>query len=306
MHIPVKPCGEWIALLCSAVLAVALSGCDSPTSPASLSVPDQARFGGADELSSDPEPPATPSEITPDSIAANQTSAKQRARERSVREAAKQVGSQHGFRRRAWEIQKRLETRASELSAIYDFGRVAAAAPQRVGFLLPPVVSRSLHASETAADGGTASAADEYLEILKPSVLSQTLPTWRDYLLFGAGEPLPLPPSKMPRSTAEQKQFERWVRSGWEAGAAQANAEFSHRLRRLRRDYEGMLEFRRLHSLGMAVAPETVGAAFGVTGHPGAMRIGDRTARITEIADFERDRQKWVPTARAATRSRSD
>lgn len=276
------------------------------TSPKLPPAPDQTRFGGADHLGSGPEPPASPSEITVDSIAASQGSAKQRARERTVREAAKQIGSQHGFRRRAWEIRRRLEARASELSAIYDFGRVAMAAPRRVGFLLPPIVSRSLHAFETVPDGGKSSAADEYLEILRPAVMAQTVPTWRDYLLFDSAEPLPLRSSKMPRSTAEQRQFERWVRNGWAAGVEQANAEFTQRLRRLRRDFEGMLEFRRLNSLGMVIAPETAGAEFGVTGRPGAMRIGDRTARITANADFERDRLKWAPEARASTNDRFD
>ena len=192
------------------------------------------------------------------------------------------------------------------MSAIYVFGRVAAAAPQRVGFLLPPIVSRSFHAFETVPDGVKASAADEYFEILRPAVMSQTVPTWRDYLLFDSAEPLPLLSSKMPRSTAEQQLFEQWVRNGWDAGVEQANAEFTQRMRRLRRDFEGMLEFRRLNALGMVIAAETAGAKFGVTGHPGAMRIGDRTAQITANADFERDRLNWAPEAHASAADRPD
>ncbi|MCY3878945.1 MAG: type IV secretory system conjugative DNA transfer family protein [Rhodobacteraceae bacterium] len=218
-------------------------------------------------------------------------------RRTAMRRAALQLGSQHGFAQRAAAIRLRLEARSPELSQIYDFNRVTTLAPQRTGYLLPPVIARSFDAFAGNEAGNAVSAADEYLEILQPASLSPTIPQWQDYLLFEPTRPASTAAYAKPRGNAEETEFKAWLREGWQAGVKLADEELSQRFNRLRRDYEGMLEYRRLRALGMVSAPELTGTEFGVTGQAGSMRIADRTAGIAQNSDFHRDSSNWLSIA---------
>ena len=217
---------------------------------------------------------------------------------RSQREAALRFGSQSGFVSRARDILKTIESRSGELSAVYDFGRVTRPAPGGTGLFIPPVVRRAEDAFQSAPDGRIISAADTYHVILKPERLSPVQPTWRDWLLFVPDAPKPLPASLSPVDAAERRRIKGWIDEGWTAGTRQANRELSDRLYRLRRDFEGMLEFRRLAALGMIDEAEFDSAEFGITGEPGEMRIGDRTVSLHGEVDFKRDPSSWKRLAR--------
>ena len=158
--------------------ALALNGCAAGDPP--LAEPDIEMFGGPDRFSDTVEPPANAKELKRQSADSGSEDVDATARVAALRNDALRFGSQNGFRRRAWEIRRKLEIRSAELSLIYDFGRVARSAPKRTGFLLPPVIARSQHAFEADPDGETISAADEYFEILRSAAFSPTVPTWRE------------------------------------------------------------------------------------------------------------------------------
>ncbi len=278
-------------ILAAALAALALSGCSADDPPTEIS--GSERIGGPDRLTDEAEPPADLKNLRKHARESGLEDTEVLARERALREDALRFGSWNGYRRRAWEIRERLETRSAELSVIYDFNRVARPAPERTGYLLPPVIARSRDAFEAEPGGETVSAADEYYEILRNAAFSPTPPTWRGYLLFHADEKPRRDRLRVTRSTAERKKQDAWIREGWLAGVKQAGDELALRLRRLKRDFEGMLEYRRLQALGMISPPETYGAEFGVTGSAGHMRVGDRTAKIIRHADFRRDHSGW-------------
>lgn len=210
--------------------------------------------------------------------------------ERALRDNALQFGSQTAFRQRWQEIEDKLSTRSGELSVIYDFGRVIALSPQGVGYILPPIVAKAEDAFSIDGDGQTVAAADTYLEILRGARLAASPPTWRDYLLFLDQDENVSQPSRLEpvHSGAKRHRQNHWIEMGRKAGVAQADDELAQRFRRLRRDFEGMLEYRRLELLGMVEPPEIFAAEFGTTGDIGQMRLGDRVVKIVKEADFLR------------------
>ena len=250
-------------------------------------------FGGRDMLAIGSEPKSDPSAIELERGEDDQSGRMARIRSNALRQAARRLGSQHGFARRAWEIARLLEERSAELSVSYDFNRVARSTPGVPGFVLPPVVARTFDAYALDRSSRSASHSDEYFEVLKAAFLSPVLPTWREYLVIRSKEPVEMPRSLTPRGERENSRFREWFNEGWDAGIKQAEAEFAKRVARLRRDYEGMLEHLRLVALGMMSPALIESESLGVTGDNRSMRIGSRDLRIVEDAEFNLDNGRW-------------
>ena len=283
-------------LMLASVAGVTLvSACSTTPGPdAPPAAPEPPAIGQADDLRLGEAPVASPDEVEiamfdPDDDRGEITEIRRRA----LMEAAQGYGSQMGYARRGWEIESTLEKRSMQLSQVFDFSRVVSTAPVKAGYILPPIVSRSFDAFRGDAEGREASVADEYLTIVSPGEIRPVQPTWRDYLLFASASPETPADSLHPRNATEKALFEEEFREGWKAGVDLADAELSSRLDRLRRDYEGMLQYRRLVSMGMMDRMVLQDADFGVTGGGDEMRIGSRTVRIVSDAEFETDPRRW-------------
>lgn len=250
--------------------------------------------GGKDILRFSNPPPASPSEIrVPTNGSQSDETEITRIRSQALQEAAQSWGSQMGYARRSWEIMGRLEARSADLSTVFDFNRVISAAPRGVGVVIPPVVSRSFDAFLTDAGGREASAADEYLTIVRPGRLAPVEPTWRDYLIFTVADPEEPPRALLPDDRIEGEKFREWFDEGWQQGVDLVDAELQSRIDRLRRDYTGMLQYRRLVAQGMMDRMVLADADFGVTVDGDEMRIGSRTVRIESDAAFQGNPRRW-------------
>ena len=273
--------------------AFLVTGCGLKPAEHDETVSTPTSLGGNDALVAGNPPPGLADILKLPGSNAGDSSKGGNIRNRHQREAALRFGSQSGFRFRVWEINRLIESRSGEISNVYDFNRVARPAPGGVGFLIPPVVQRAEYALQSDSDGRTISVADEFYRILKAERLEPVTPTWRDWLLIDHPDVKALPRSLAPTSDRERRQVAAWIRQGWRAGTEQADAELAERLRRLRRDYEGMLDFRQLAARGMIDSWNVASAEFGVTGQPGEMRTGDRVVRIVGTADFRRNPEHW-------------
>lgn len=279
-----------------ALSGLALSGCMTPAiergQSSDLTPP---RIGAeVDDLRIGAEPPASASDIKisiydPDSSKSEIT----KIRSEALKEAAQSYGSQMGYQRRSWEIAGRLQARSGDLSQVFDFNRIVSNAPVKAGVIIPPVVSRSFDAFVTQDDGREASVADEYLTIVRPGKIAPHAPTWRDYLIFAAPTPEEPARSLMPSGAEELSLFKGWFTEGFDAGVELADAEFEQRLDRLKQDYQGMLQYRRLVAMGMMDRMVLADADFGVTKDGNEMRIGSSTVRIVTDADFQSDPTRW-------------
>lgn len=239
-------------------------------------------------------PPARPGDVKVPTASAKSESAEiTRIRSQALQEAAQSWGSQMGYARRSYEILGRLEARSADLSTVFDFNRVVSSAPRGVGVVVPPVVSRSFDAFLSDAAGREVSAADEYLTIVRAGRISPVEPTWRDYLVFSAATPEEPPRSLLPEDGIESQKFREWFNEGWMEGVSLVDAELQSRIDRLRRDYTGMLQYRRLVAQGMMDRMILADADFGVTVDGDEMRIGSRTVRIESDAAFQGNPRRW-------------
>ena len=273
--------------------ACLVSGCGMNPAEHDETVNTPTSLGGSDALVAGNPPRGLADVLKLPRSNAGDSSTGGNIRNRHQREAALRFGSQSGFRFRVREINRLMESRSGEMSTVYDFNRVARPAPGGAGFLIPPVVARAEDVLRSDADGRTISVADEYYRILQAERLAPVTPTWRDWLLIDYPDVKALPRSLAPASDRERKQVATWIRQGWKAGTEQADAELVQRLRRLRRDYEGMLVFRQLAARGMIDSWKVASAEFGVTGQLGEMRTGDRVVQIIGTADFRRNPDHW-------------
>jgi len=283
-------------LMIGLVAGVVLSACAQvPPNTAPPAAQAPALIGGGDDLRIGPEPVAAPSQVRIDLYDPEaETDEITEIRRQALQEAAQGYGSQLGYARRVWEIERLLEKRSGPLDEVFSFDRVVSEAPVKAGYIVPPIVSRSFDAFLSGDEGREASVAEEYLTIVAPGRIVPVTPTWRDYLLFSSPDPEKPARSLFPSNDQEKGLFLSWFNEGWAAGVILADEEVGHRMTRLRRDYEGMLQYRRLVNMGMMDRMVLQEADFGVTGGGDEMRIGSRTVRIVSDAQFDANPLRWT------------
>ena len=270
---------------------LALAACaQQAQGPSSLTPPS---IGLNDDLRIGPPPPSSPGQVRIPMASVDKEPEIAPIRVNALTEGAQAYGSQMGYARRSWEIMRRMEDRSSQLSEVFEFGRVVERAPVRAGVVIPPVVSRNFDAYDLGPEGREAAVADEYLTIIRPGRLAPIEPTWRDYLVLNPTTPDEPARSLLPENGEERDVFTAAFEAGWEAGVAMADTEFANRLARLQRDYTGMLQYRRLVAQGMMDRMVLEDADFGVTGGGNEMRIGNRNVRITSDAEFRANPDQW-------------
>ena len=93
----------------------------------------------------------------------------------------------------------------------------------------------------------------------------------------------------------QRRVWNFYLKRGWEDGLQQANDIFSANLSRLKRDFTGMILYRKLLAQGIITSPTISKADLGVTGDANAIRVNDEIMRITAHAALQPDSQKWNP-----------
>lgn len=255
-------------------------------------------LGGQDDLVKGPPPPDFKSferkvrkgTYVPPEIA--------QARYTALRGAAIGYAAQAGYYRRCYEIMKALEQNSGRLSTVFNFNQVAYGTSSEAGFLLPPIVSRA-EATIAVNDRKTEIvAADEYYRIEVPGRLVPILPTWRDYLVLALEAPNDPEPSFLPKGKDEQIVYKHYLAKGWQAGVDQAEAAFQSSMNLLRRDYLGMIEYRR--AVQANVIEELV-VEFGEKRSAGELNelfVGERRVKIVDAARFQRNARQWKTVKR--------
>ena len=83
------------------------------------------------------------------------------------------------------------------------------------------------------------------------------------------------------------------VRVGWEKGLQQAYSIFQQNLARLKRDYRGMVLYRKLLQEKMISPPFVARTELGITGNGSDMRINDQVLRIVELPKLQSNGRNW-------------
>ena len=80
---------------------------------------------------------------------------------------------------------------------------------------------------------------------------------------------------------------------GWQKGIEQGYTIFQQNLARLKRDYRGMILYRKLLQEKMISAPFVSRTELGVTGNGSNMRINDQVLRIVELPKLQTNSRNW-------------
>ena len=120
-------------------------------------------------------------------------------------------------------------------------------------------------------------------------------PNWRNYIWMGYEKPEKPNATLLPQNSAERKIWNEHVAIGWNEGSKQADEIFSANLARLKRDFEGMILYRKLLAQNMVTSPYVSQAELGITGDGNKLHIDDRVLRITSIPQLQTDPKNWRP-----------
>ncbi|WP_264774171.1 type IV secretion system DotC family protein [Coxiella burnetii] len=210
-------------------------------------------------------------------------------REQALRETATMLGARGALAWRAVHIDAALEKQATYLDHLFDFNQLLLKHN-----VLPPVIVES-QANLNLADDDTIRTADKTYKIVADARFVTAPPTWRSYLWLSYKKPDLPSATLLPKDKSEAQVWNFYLKQGWQNGLQQANEIFAANLNRLKRDYLGMVLYRKLLAQGMITSPVVAKVDLGVTGDANQIRINDEIMRITAQSALQPDSSHWNP-----------
>ena len=257
-------------------ISAALTACANPDSVDGIS-PDQTSPAvqlGYTDIATDPN--ADNSNIS-------------KIRLKALEDTASSLGARGALSWRGSQINATLSQQAGYLDRIFNFNAL-----MMQHNVVPPVLVEG--DNQYAQDGpDTVRMSSKTYKILTPAHFASTPPTWRTYLSMNYKKPGLPDSSLLPKNADEIKVWNRLYKSGWNSGLTQADMIFNINLNRLKRDYNGIILYRKLYTQKMISAPYVSEAELGVTGDSNAIQINDRVLRITNSALIQTNSSKWQP-----------
>ncbi len=206
---------------------------------------------------------------------------------KALEDTAMSLGAQGGLAWASQQINARLQKDKWNLETIYNFNGMMLSHG-----VLPPVLVEGDN-SLNLADPNTIRVADKTYKIVQQARFATTPPNWREYLWMSFNKPELPNKVLLPRNEEEHKIWSKGVLAGWEKGIEQAYSIFEQNLARLKRDYRGMILYRKLLQENMVSAPYVSRTELGITGDGNDMRINDQVLRITELPKLQTDSNHW-------------
>lgn len=205
----------------------------------------------------------------------------------ALQSTATTLGAQGALAWRSEQIDNALQAESDDLDGIFNFQQLLIN-----GQVLPPVIVQndgqaSIHGPDMIRTS------EHTYKIIQKAQFVTTTPTWRTYLWMDFKKPDQPDSSLLPTNDAETKVWNYFLQQGWQQGLQQANDIFSTQLNRLKRDYLGMVLYRKLLSEHMVSAPFVAKADMGVTGNGQEIHIDDRVYRITKHSLLQTNPNKW-------------
>lgn len=205
----------------------------------------------------------------------------------ALEQAASSLGAQSALAWTSKGINASLERDDRYLNQVFNFRALALNHN-----VLPPVLSEG-NDSMATNDPNSLRLADKTYKIESPPRFVTTAPSWREYLWMNY-----LPPERpnstlLPRNRQEQKVWDEYYDRGWKDGVLQANQIFSENMGRIKRDYTGMILYRKLLAQKIVTPPFVAKSDLGVTGDANQIRINDQVLRITATSKLVVDSKKW-------------
>lgn len=208
-------------------------------------------------------------------------------RVKALQDTALSLGAQGGLAWASKQVNERLEHDKWYLESTYNFNGMMLSHG-----VLPPVLAEGDN-SLNLADPNTIRVADRTYKIIQQARFATTPPTWREYLWMTYSKPELPQRFLLPRTKEESRIWKRAITTGWDKGITQAINIYQQNLARLKRDYQGMILYRKLLQENMISAPFVSRTELGVTGDGSDMRVNDQVLRITVLPQLQTDSKGW-------------
>lgn len=222
-------------------------------------------------------------------IAATDTDGVNPIRLQAIKQAATTLAARGALAWRSVQINHSLDLSSKKLSRIFNFNRLILNQD-----VLPPIIVQANSSLKLSGTQVFRTDSKTY-QIISAARFVSTPPTWRNYLYMNFCKPSLPDRSLLPTSKAEARVWNLYFKQGWKEGLDQANSIFAANLARLKRDFTGMITFRKLLSEKMVNAPFVAESHLGVTGNANELRINDRVMRITNPSKLQVDSNQWKP-----------
>lgn len=245
-------------------------------------------------------------------------------RQVALHEMALSVGMRGGLYARSRELNEFFVNSGDDLDKIFDFRSLML--PNNV---IPPVLTEAVKTMDAKADEPLPTDDDSFLlndnptgkalaqtkvrvdraqnnfrtlritdrvyKILRQARFAVAIPHWHDYLQLSYTPPA-LPESAiLPKTQAEQDTWAQGIEEGWNLGMRQAEQILEQNLMLLRRDYLGMVRYRKLLAMNMVSAPYVADRDYGITGDGDEIKIHDRVLTIAALPALKPDSKLWTP-----------
>lgn len=208
-------------------------------------------------------------------------------RVKSLQDSAMSIGAQAGLAWASERMNAQLQYDTNNLDTIYNFNAMVLSHG-----VMPPVLEEG-NFSLNLHDPDTIRVADKTYRIIKQAYFATTPPNWRDYLWLAYSKPELPNRTLLPKNEREQNVWRNCIRRGWEKGIQQAYSIFQQNLARLKRDFRGMLLYRKLLQRQMISPPFVARTELGITGDGTDMRINDQVLRIVEHPQLQTSGKNW-------------
>jgi defect-in-organelle-trafficking protein DotC len=208
-------------------------------------------------------------------------------RARSLGDSAMSIGAQGGLSWASEQINVRMQQDRKYLDSIFNFSAL-----MLNHGVMPPVLEEGDN-TLNLADPNTIRISDRTYKIIKQAQFATTPPNWREYLWLNYTKPELPDKTLLPRNAEESKIWSDGVRTGWGKGIEQAYSIFQQSIARLKRDYKGMLLYRKLLEEKMISPPFVARTDLGVTGDGTDMRVNDQVLRIVELPKLQTNSKQW-------------
>lgn len=208
-------------------------------------------------------------------------------RSKALEDTALSLGAQAGLAWASAEIDRRLEKDRSYLESVYNFNGMMLSHG-----VIPPVLEQGNN-SLNLDDPTTIRIADRTYKIVEQARFATTPPHWRDYLWMSFSKPELPHKAFLPHTEDESKVWKHAIKLGWEKGIEQSYSIFQQGLARLKRDYQGMILYRKLLQGHLISPPFVAKTSLGVTGDGNVMRVNDQVLRIAELPQLQTDTSHW-------------
>ncbi len=212
-----------------------------------------------------------------------------KVRLQAIQETATSLGAKGALAWRSKVIDQSLTKEQTQLESMFNFNQL-----MLEHNVLPPIYVESDNNLTQDSDNSIRLSGKTYKKI-QPAKFVTTPPTWREYLWMNYSPPEVPNKTLLPQTQDEAQVWNASLKKGWLEGIDQANDIFRTNLNRMKRDFLGMVLYRKLLDQGIASSPFVAETNLGVTGDSKEIHIDDKVLRITGNSDLQTDSSKWQP-----------